>query len=307
RAGPLMSWDARLLLFFSSRRRHTRSKRDWSSDVCSSDRLVSLRWFVGGRRGRRHHPRRRCRRRLPTLVVQVLMVGGTLLLTRVVVFDFVPPGFAFAGDAHIICDCGDVGCAVFACGLTQRKSLIDVHRFPFQWWFGCGPVFSCVKDHLVRLQYDSGQVRADTHLVLKLLHELVNLCRGHVRKIHCVCSLVDWVNDAIYGHGCSTETALDFHVTVLVNKKCRNSRTRSSHRCSYSSVGNKIRVCYATENATSSLITVKSPFELDTQWCHSGSCGMSALCWLPLIPVSLEHVNPFTDQHVLPPAGRVSV
>src|SRR5699024_12877675 len=25
------------LIFFSSRRRHTRSKRDWSSDVCSSD------------------------------------------------------------------------------------------------------------------------------------------------------------------------------------------------------------------------------------------------------------------------------
>src|SRR6266513_3881643 len=29
-------WDA-LYFFFSSRRRHTRSKRDWSSDVCSSD------------------------------------------------------------------------------------------------------------------------------------------------------------------------------------------------------------------------------------------------------------------------------
>src|SRR5699024_11317569 len=29
------------LFFFSSRRRHTRSKRDWSSDVCSSD----LRWW----------------------------------------------------------------------------------------------------------------------------------------------------------------------------------------------------------------------------------------------------------------------
>src|SRR5207249_9032595 len=27
--------------FFSSRRRHTRSKRDWSSDVCSSDLSVS--------------------------------------------------------------------------------------------------------------------------------------------------------------------------------------------------------------------------------------------------------------------------
>src|SRR5437868_12350411 len=29
------------IFFFSSRRRHTRSKRDWSSDVCSSD-LVSI-------------------------------------------------------------------------------------------------------------------------------------------------------------------------------------------------------------------------------------------------------------------------
>src|SRR5699024_11294778 len=28
------------IFFFSSRRRHTRSKRDWSSDVCSSD-LIS--------------------------------------------------------------------------------------------------------------------------------------------------------------------------------------------------------------------------------------------------------------------------
>src|SRR5437868_15478755 len=30
-------WSWALLFFFSSRRRHTRSKRDWSSDVCSSD------------------------------------------------------------------------------------------------------------------------------------------------------------------------------------------------------------------------------------------------------------------------------
>src|SRR5699024_12070495 len=28
--------------FFSSRRRHTRSKRDWSSDVCSSDLVLAL-------------------------------------------------------------------------------------------------------------------------------------------------------------------------------------------------------------------------------------------------------------------------
>src|SRR5699024_11995694 len=31
----VVSW--RCIFFFSSRRRHTRSKRDWSSDVCSSD------------------------------------------------------------------------------------------------------------------------------------------------------------------------------------------------------------------------------------------------------------------------------
>src|SRR5699024_12038801 len=32
--------------FFSSRRRHTRSKRDWSSDVCSSDLAptCAIRW-----------------------------------------------------------------------------------------------------------------------------------------------------------------------------------------------------------------------------------------------------------------------
>src|SRR6266704_3938327 len=29
--------EADFVFFFSSRRRHTRSKRDWSSDVCSSD------------------------------------------------------------------------------------------------------------------------------------------------------------------------------------------------------------------------------------------------------------------------------
>src|SRR5699024_11706645 len=29
------------IFIFSSRRRHTRSKRDWSSDVCSSDLVVS--------------------------------------------------------------------------------------------------------------------------------------------------------------------------------------------------------------------------------------------------------------------------
>src|SRR5256884_1467662 len=35
--------------FFSSRRRHTRCSRDWSSDVCSSDLWLLLPWLANGR------------------------------------------------------------------------------------------------------------------------------------------------------------------------------------------------------------------------------------------------------------------
>src|SRR5690349_21865013 len=38
----MMIWEDFLLFFFSSRRRHTRSLRDWSSDVCSSDLTAEL-------------------------------------------------------------------------------------------------------------------------------------------------------------------------------------------------------------------------------------------------------------------------
>src|SRR5690349_22719398 len=41
------------MFFFSSRRRHTRSLRDWSSDVCSSD----LGRDAKGRKQYRYHPR----------------------------------------------------------------------------------------------------------------------------------------------------------------------------------------------------------------------------------------------------------
>src|SRR5699024_11442960 len=47
-----------LYFFFSSRRRHTRSKRDWSSDVCSSDlpgmlvsRMFRYNWIWRARSG----------------------------------------------------------------------------------------------------------------------------------------------------------------------------------------------------------------------------------------------------------------
>src|SRR5206468_7838174 len=59
--------------FFSSRRRHTRSDRDWSSDVCSSDLVeyqagrVCRRLPAGGTLSVHHHARCRgweCRTRL---------------------------------------------------------------------------------------------------------------------------------------------------------------------------------------------------------------------------------------------------
>src|SRR5437588_9532303 len=37
-------WSSTCLFFFSSRRRHTRSLCDWSSDVCSSDLEGAARW-----------------------------------------------------------------------------------------------------------------------------------------------------------------------------------------------------------------------------------------------------------------------
>src|SRR6266496_4390718 len=39
------------LFFFSSRRRHTRSLRDWSSDVCSSDLVGIVGYSLGGGMG----------------------------------------------------------------------------------------------------------------------------------------------------------------------------------------------------------------------------------------------------------------
>src|SRR5260370_31712523 len=43
----MKQWRARYRFFFSSRRRHTRFKCDWSSDVCSSDLALDLRQRAG--------------------------------------------------------------------------------------------------------------------------------------------------------------------------------------------------------------------------------------------------------------------
>src|SRR5690349_23863397 len=62
-----------VFFFFSSRRRHTRSLRDWSSDVCSSDlgarTAVLRRAEADGRQGTGHLLHRR-RQAAPALRVQ---------------------------------------------------------------------------------------------------------------------------------------------------------------------------------------------------------------------------------------------
>src|SRR5699024_11478688 len=52
--------------FFSSRRRHTRSKRDWSSDVCSSDLVDAVKTSHSSS----------CRRRWPPGVSESLENGA---------------------------------------------------------------------------------------------------------------------------------------------------------------------------------------------------------------------------------------
>src|SRR5438132_9273965 len=48
-----MSLQSVFLFFFSSRRRHTRSLCDWSSDVCSSDLQLVLEWCAANHACRR--------------------------------------------------------------------------------------------------------------------------------------------------------------------------------------------------------------------------------------------------------------
>src|SRR3712207_9497279 len=68
-------------VFFSSRRRHTRYWRDWSSDVCSSD----LKALVGGIRA--HKPLNlngQCsERKTPNIVYQTLLPGVLFLMCNI--------------------------------------------------------------------------------------------------------------------------------------------------------------------------------------------------------------------------------
>src|SRR5699024_11903204 len=72
--------------FFSSRRRHTRSKRDWSSDVCSSDLTHRIR-FTGRRMAMSGFIRR--------YASNYAAVAGLVILLLVIVIALVAP-FVYA-------------------------------------------------------------------------------------------------------------------------------------------------------------------------------------------------------------------
>src|SRR5690606_40219436 len=61
--------------FFSSRRRHTRFSRDWSSDVCSSDLAGSLGHGIGG-------PERGLRDLADRAEVQLVDLDGGVVLAE---------------------------------------------------------------------------------------------------------------------------------------------------------------------------------------------------------------------------------
>src|SRR2546422_7509919 len=69
-----------MLFFFSSRRRHTRCSRDWSSDVCSSDLIgycevrISIQIEIRDGDGRRVYPN--TDRRVRSLLERNALSGG---------------------------------------------------------------------------------------------------------------------------------------------------------------------------------------------------------------------------------------
>src|SRR5206468_4518536 len=69
--------------FFSSRRRHTRSDRDWSSDVCSSDLglVTRLSWVISPSSGRRYscgNGQNRCKIATPCCIVGIQLMEQNL-------------------------------------------------------------------------------------------------------------------------------------------------------------------------------------------------------------------------------------
>src|SRR6266496_1161940 len=102
--------------FFSSRRRHTRSLRDWSSDVCSSD--LSVTEFVD-------FQCERCRVRAPEVKKFVVEQGGAMevrLLPLAKVHDWAFPAAEYGAALAAVDALGDGSSATSAwpCGSASR-------------------------------------------------------------------------------------------------------------------------------------------------------------------------------------------
>src|SRR5215471_18440020 len=102
-----------ILFFFSSRRRHTRSLRDWSSDVCSSDLRVQ---DIAGRTvDRAAQPD--CRRRPGTAQIEIAVLQPRLLADLDVLVDLERQRRRFT--EHVQTRRGDLD-------LTARQARVDV-------------------------------------------------------------------------------------------------------------------------------------------------------------------------------------
>src|SRR5699024_12099460 len=70
--------------FFSSRRRHTRSKRDWSSDVCSSDLTPYRNFLLVELRKILHQRIDSCRTEKQQHIVIELFLGSKIITYRTI-------------------------------------------------------------------------------------------------------------------------------------------------------------------------------------------------------------------------------
>src|SRR5690606_40188836 len=69
-----------LLFFFSSRRRHTRFSRDWSSDVCSSDLLLSRNFAAKGAKVAIHYNSDNTKAEGEKTLADIINAGGEAFL-----------------------------------------------------------------------------------------------------------------------------------------------------------------------------------------------------------------------------------
>src|SRR6266704_4771297 len=128
------------IFFFSSRRRHTRSQRDWSSDVCSSDLLTlvlsaeaapSLDGAEAWRRRERHEKQvvgawKRARpeaRRAPEWIGQLVLAADQFMVRRPLRDD--PDGMSVIAGYHWFGDWGrDTMIALPGLALTTGRPLV---------------------------------------------------------------------------------------------------------------------------------------------------------------------------------------